>query len=74
MKTISLNFYRDPKQPEDIDVLKKLAKEHIIDKPEGHVTFNWSMQQCGLSVWYDLRGYIGSGEDLTAVSIRYTWL
>jgi hypothetical protein len=69
MKVTNLNFYRDENQPENINVLRELVKEHIIDKG-GVVAFNWNMQQCGYSLWYDCKGYIGENE---CVKIRYTY-
>lgn len=69
MKTTNLKFYHDQSQPENIDVLRDLVKKHITDKG-GVVAFNWSMQQCGFSLWYDCTGYIGNDE---CVTIRYTY-
>lgn len=70
MQVVNLNFYRDPKQPANTNILKELAKEHLLDKG-GEIAFNWSMQQCGSTIWYDLKGYIG---DSVCVCIRYNWL
>jgi hypothetical protein len=68
MKVINLNFYRDQSEPENINVLKNLIKEHITDKG-GKVAFPWTMQQCGYSLWYTCSGYIGND---ICVSMRYT--
>lgn len=73
MKTENLNLYRDPKQPEDVNVLKNLIKTHITDKPNGKVAFGWDMQQCGYSLWYRCSGYYDGPDGTVAVSIRYTY-
>lgn len=74
MKTENLSFRRDHKQPEDVNVLRKLIAEHITNKPSGRISSNWRMQQCGSSIWYDCSGYYSGTDGEVAVSIRYTWL
>jgi hypothetical protein len=74
MKVINKNFFRDPKAPEDVNVLRNLIHEHITSQPQGKVAFGWSMNQCGSSVWYDCKGYIETPEGPACVTMRYTWL